>query len=203
MNCPHCQHSNEDAGNFCVECGKALPSAAPSGPRVVTGNAVADTEIGRSVQSDELHKQAGKAFAVLLTLVILITVSIFLMFIQSVSKGGAARVAAGASAPSLVLALIYLSLAIWARKNPLPAALAGLVVFASLMIVGLIGLSLVMVLIPRVTIRSHPLPSSAIIPVLVLFCSLLLGIAVGAAIVVRFVRAIKAGLKHRQLQERM
>jgi predicted amidophosphoribosyltransferase len=59
ITCPHCGAANPSTGTFCESCGKALPSAVASSPRVTSSVAgFAGTDAGRSLQAGELQKQA-------------------------------------------------------------------------------------------------------------------------------------------------
>ena len=71
VTCPHCGASNPPGAAFCESCGKAMPSASPGGPRVVTADALPQTAIGHRVVSDELMKQQKKASTALLIVGIL------------------------------------------------------------------------------------------------------------------------------------
>ena len=176
INCPHCGQVNIDAGAFCAECGKALPSEVPSGPQVVMGNAVASTDAGKSAQAEQLRKQAGGAFGALLAVGILTLIGGIIIFALLKNAGGeAARQAPMLLGVNVVLAIIFTGLAIWARANPLPAAVVGLVLFISIH-----------------TINAVIDPTS-----------IFLGIPVKVIIIVVLIKAVQSGVKYKQLQEQM
>src|SRR5437868_1663764 len=64
--CPHCNAPNVAGAAFCESCGKALPRAAPGGPRVVSADALPQTAAGHKLLGDELLKQQRKASYTLL-----------------------------------------------------------------------------------------------------------------------------------------
>src|SRR5438128_2191853 len=77
--CPHCSAPNVAGSTFCEACGKALPAAAGSGPRLVTGSTFASTGAGQKLQGDELHKQLRRASGALLAVAIIQTLAGLLM----------------------------------------------------------------------------------------------------------------------------
>jgi len=172
ISCPHCGTENSDAGAFCRQCGKALPSAAPSGPRVVTGEQVAATAVGQDLQRSQLRKQAGRAagalFAVAVLHVIGGVVFYFLLKNNPQVEPGAPRILL---IMNLVLAGVYAGLGFWGRVSPLPAAIVGLVLFVSVWAV-----------------------SAVLDP-----ASIVQGIIVKIIVIAVLVRAIQAGVKHKQL----
>ncbi len=175
-NCPHCGVENDGVAAFCVQCGKALPESMPSGPRVVSGDQMAATAVGQNLQADQLRKQAGQAFKALIVVAVLSVIGGVVFFF--ILKSGPKEVADQAPvvlAINLVLAAIYAGLAIWARVNPLPAAIVGLVLFVSVHVI-----------------------SAVIDPM-----SIAQGIIVKIIIVVVLVKAIQAGVKYRQLRAQM
>jgi len=135
--CPHCGAENAEGSAFCAGCGKALPSATPTGPRVVTGEAMAATSAGRSVQEDQLRKQAKQACIALFAVAVLQVLAALLL--SSVLRESNPRAASVVLAVLLVLAAIYTGLGFWARVNPLPAAIVGLVLYVSLVVLDLVA----------------------------------------------------------------
>ena len=171
MNCPHCSAVNADDSQFCEQCGKVIAVAA-SGPRVVHGGKVAATGVGRDLQATALAATAKKAAGALLAVAILQAIAGTVMVY-------AAKKAAVAGTDLTVLyvvvygvAAVFFGLYLWARRNPLPAAISGLVVFLTLH-----GLEAV----------SDPE-------------SIAKGILVKIIIIVVLARAISAGMKHRALK---
>src|SRR5947209_2868350 len=71
--CPHCGAANRVGAQFCESCGKALPAATRTGPRVVGEQDFAATAAGKALQTDELHKQMKKAAGALLAVAIIQT----------------------------------------------------------------------------------------------------------------------------------
>ena len=190
VNCPHCGEMNVDAGQFCASCGKALPSVDAAGPQVVTGNMVAQTDAGRTVQVEQLAAQAKKAFGVLLFVGIAnIVLGVGFHFLLKGLSREAARQHNQAAAQQLaqasgvilvtllILGVIYVFLAIWSRSDPLPAAIIGLVIYVSLQIVGIVQNPVM-----------YANPIAIIIPIV---------------IIIALVKAIQAGVKHKQLKEQM
>src|SRR5215204_4227661 len=66
VSCPHCGASNPSGAAFCESCGKALPAATATSPRVVTADALPQTAVGHRMVGDELVKQQKKASTALL-----------------------------------------------------------------------------------------------------------------------------------------
>jgi hypothetical protein len=137
--CPHCGTANQNFSSFCESCGKALPSGAQSGPRMVT-EAMPSTFAGRQLVSEELKKNLKKAKNALLTVAIIQT--LFGLLIFGVAKS---NMPAGQSFPPVLLitlfgiALIFFGLYAWARHHPLPAAIVGLTLFVTLHLIDAIA----------------------------------------------------------------
>ena len=179
ITCPHCGLAQEEGGQFCSSCGKALPSVVPTGPRVVTGNRVAATAAGKTVQADELRKEAGKAFGALLTVTILAALGalLILFIISNASSEGRVipPLAYALLVAQFVIVAVFAGLAVWARYNPLPAAIAGLVLYATLVVVNVIAN-----------------------PELIGF-----GLFIPLLIVLVLIKAIQSGVRHKQLRDEM
>jgi heme A synthase len=174
--CPHCGTANPPGAAFCASCGKAVPPAVTSRPRVVSHASaeLAGTGVGQVVQAEQLRKQANRAATALLWVAIL----------QAVF--GAIVVASlpadlDSSERSIVMvmvfgvAAIFLALYVWARKQPLPAAILGLVLFVTLHAVAALE-------------DPKELPR---------------GLLVKVFVIVILARAIQAGVKYRQLQKQV
>lgn len=131
--CPHCAAANQNQSAFCESCGKALPSAARSGPRLVTEAAMPSSAGGRQLVAEELKKHSKKAKGALLAVAIIQT--IFGLIIFAASRANAAN---GNGIPPLVgmvvlaIGAIYFGLYAWARHNPLPAAIVGLILYVTM-----------------------------------------------------------------------
>ncbi|KKN81816.1 hypothetical protein LCGC14_0315820 [marine sediment metagenome] len=171
--CPHCQAENPPEAAFCEACGKAVPQTT-DGPRIVEGNQLAVTSSGRAVQADLLHKAARRAATPLIVLGVLqIAIGIALFLINRNSDD--ADVVAAAPIMLAILSLIgvlFLGLGLWARKNPLPASIVGLVVYCTLIVAGAL-------LNPATIIQ---------------------GILIKIIIILVLVRSVGAGLKYKKLK---
>jgi hypothetical protein len=144
MPCPHCGAANPAGSTFCQSCGKAVPTGASGTPRLVTGDAVATTGVGFNLQTDELHKQAKKAAGALLAVAIIMSVfaAIFAANINSRTGRGNAgpfEVNTFAVVIQVVLAAVFWGLWIWARSQPLPPAIVGLVIYGTLVAVNVVS----------------------------------------------------------------
>jgi hypothetical protein len=178
--CPHCGRLQQVLSAFCTGCGMAT-AAGGTGPRIVGVKDIASSKAGQSLQSEQLAKQERKAFITLLVLGILNLV------IGGIITAGAFAVAAQGKATSqtdlrilqvmglanCVIGGIYVGLALWARKSPLPATITGLVIYISL-------LALNGILAPE---------------------SLLGGLIIKVIIIAALANGVSAGLKHRQLRQ--
>jgi hypothetical protein len=142
VTCPHC-HGSSQPGAFCEACGMALPKPVRTAPRVVESTKeFAATTAGRELQSDDLHKQAAKAATPLRWLGILLLIGGGLVFAGGAGsprqgpEQAAMTVVGGAIA---LLGVIFIGLSIWARHQPLPAAIVGLLLYITLMALGAIN----------------------------------------------------------------
>ncbi|MGZ9124713.1 MAG: zinc-ribbon domain-containing protein [Candidatus Binatia bacterium] len=170
--CPHCGAENQATSTFCESCGKALPSTASTGPRLVTDTVIPSTAAGRQLVSEELQRYAKKAKNALLAVAIIQCV--FGLIIYGVAS---ANLPSGQSLPPIVLitifgiGAIFFGLYAWARHSPLPAAIVGLTLFVTMHLVdGLVD--------PTQFGR---------------------GIIMKVIIVVMLVQAIQAGIKYKRL----
>src|SRR3982751_2208343 len=131
ITCPHCGAANPSGAAFCESCGKALPSAAPSGPRVVTGDMLPTSAAGTALVTDELVKQQKQASTALLVVAVLQMVcgAIAVVIISNVNNRGGAAATPVAGTAVLLLAIqlgvaaIFFGLYFWSRKSPLPASI--------------------------------------------------------------------------------
>jgi hypothetical protein len=139
VTCPHCSAPNRAGAAFCESCGKALPTAAPSTPRIVTDAQFATTGAGQKLQADELHKTAKKAAGALLAVAIIQTIICAILLAVASANNRVAALMDSALAVSLIgIAVVFWALYIWARRQPLPAAIVGLVLYATLITVNVI-----------------------------------------------------------------
>ena len=196
LSCPHCQASNPVGSDFCGSCGKALPSAVPSTPRIVADYAT--TGAGQSLQLDELHKQSRKAANWLLVVaVIQIAIGALLFVVSKNMQGGNALIDMGAmSIAAMIVGVLFLGLFFWARKQPLPAAIVGLVLYVTLSILDYVVLFMSISeareqgLLPPAGSgnTSSPTPGLGIPWMKIIIIGML-------------VQAIQAGIKHRRLKK--
>ena len=71
LECPHCGATNVAGAQFCESCGKALPSLYPTGPRVVSADALPQTALGHQLVGGELAKTQKNASTALLVVAII------------------------------------------------------------------------------------------------------------------------------------
>lgn len=171
--CPHCGAMNPSGGAFCESCGKALPSAAASGPRILSSaTGFASTGAGRSMQSDELQKQAKKAAGALLAVAIIQVIFGAILVFALLPAGIPAATRNMIMLSVFGIGAVFFALYFWARKQPLPASIVGLVLFITMHLLDAIA-------DPTALAR---------------------GLIMKIIIIVVLVNAIQAGLKHRQLK---
>jgi hypothetical protein len=191
--CPHCGASNPAGSTFCGACGKALPATAPTGPRLVTGDALAATAAGVKLQSDALHKEAKKAAGALLAVAIIQTLATIVVGFLVYQRGGRAGAGTGGAAGQFVLepyaviivgiiAVLFWGLYFWARVQPLPAAIVGLVIYCTFKAVDVVAALMLMAEGGR---RGG-------------FGGLGIG-CIDIIIIVVLAQAVSAGVKHRRL----
>lgn len=136
--CPHCGALSA-AGAFCQSCGNALPSAIPSGPRIVSGPELASTTAGQKLQGDELMKTAKRARGALLAVAILSTIGIGIVYaiLKNLSKLPDSQILAGMIG-QVIVAAIFWGLYFWSRYQPLPAAIIGLIAYCTLVVINVV-----------------------------------------------------------------
>jgi zinc ribbon protein len=172
--CPHCTAANLPDARFCEACGKALPEPLAGQPRIVDGSDVASTTAGKELQAATLQKQARRAAGALLVVAILQVAFGLLSLAEPEIVFGP-----GIEAPPAVyvtvfgIAAVFFGLFLWARKNPLPAAIVGLVLFLSLHLLEAVAN-------PR---------------------SLAQGVIVKVIVIVILVKAIQAGVQYRKVEK--
>jgi hypothetical protein len=172
--CPHCSTTNPPDARFCESCGESFPETDVSRPRVVSGSDVASTETGRSLQADQLKQQSRKAAGALLAVAILQVIFGTFMYLvarNEVANNPELTVDRAAIGTVYGVGGLFFALYLWARKNPLPAAIVGLVIFVSLHLLDA-------VLDPTAIAR---------------------GIIVKIIIIVVLIKAIQAGVRHRTI----
>jgi hypothetical protein len=191
ISCPHCGAAAEGGGAFCESCGQALPVLS-AGPRVVdVAQGLARTSVGLDMQTAELEKQAKSASKALLAVAIIQSVmsGIVLLLSYGVTNVNAAagRGLEALAIIEMVLAAVYWGLYGWALSQPLPAAIVGLTIYATLITVNVAR-----------HMTAVPQPGAG--------GFLGGGIGVGAVDVIIMVvlsRAISAGVKHRNLKKQI
>ena len=172
ITCPHCGAANPSAA-FCQSCGKALPSAMPSAPRVTTSaTGFAATGAGRALQSDELHKQAKKAAGALLAVAVIQAVFGALIVFVLLPRDLPAETRGVVMVSVFGIAAVFFALYFWARRQPLPASIVGLILFVTIHLIDAVA---------------DP-------------AALARGLIMKIIIIAILVNAIQAGVKYRQLQ---
>src|SRR6185369_7857459 len=141
--CVHCSAPNPIGGAFCESCGKALPSAVPTVPRVLSGDAMPTTSAAAKLLGDELGKQTKSAATTLLVVgIIQIVVGGVLTAVLMSARPG--RTAAQLNLPVVVastagIGVIFIGLYFWARRSPLPATIVGLVIYGTLVLLNMVS----------------------------------------------------------------
>lgn len=175
--CPHCRAVNPPDSRFCAGCGKAMPPAAASRPVIVGAKAFASSAPGRMLQLGELHRRARTARNALFGLGLLqLILGGALFAVGSVATDPEARrglTFIGAAVG--IIGVIFIALGAWAGRNPLPAALCGLVLYCTLAI-------------------GDALASPA---------TLIQGIVIKVIIIAILAKAVSAGVRHRQLKKHL
>ena len=135
--CPHCGAENSSVSAFCQTCGKAMPSAMPGGPRVVTANTLPQSSAGRTLVTGDLQRQMKKASGALLAVAILQAIfGPVMLFIQKSQLE--TQYHRTIEIPALSYAIVFgiagafFALWFWSRINPFAAAIVGLVLFVTI-----------------------------------------------------------------------
>lgn len=201
--CPHCGAINPAGAAFCESCGKALPAAAPTAPRVVTGDTLAYSSAGLTLQADELHKQAKKAATALAVVAVLTTLGA-IIFAAILYNTPPERLEELIITPldvgvNIAVAAIFWVLFVWARKNPLPPAIVGLVLYITLTVVQFIMLAIMI----REAREAADLAPGESLPGGSSAMPGMGGIWIRIFIIIMFVQAIQAGVKHRKLKRQI
>jgi hypothetical protein len=184
--CPHCTVANAGDAQWCESCGMALPIPS-AGPRIVDGTSFAATTAGQHLQSDELDKQAKKAATALMWVAIIQTVLGVIWIVATASNPNMAPITQQPIALGLlIVAAIFWGLFVWARKQPVPAAIVGLVLYSTLKVINLV------LAISQGTIGKQQTVPNGIANT---------GIGwIDIVIIVVLCQAISAGLKYRKMQ---
>lgn len=169
--CPHCGAMNKDTAAFCASCGKAV-QAGSGGPKVIKGSDIASTGAGRQLQGDELAKTARKAVVALSVIAVFQFLgAVYFLLMSSDSRYDSSK-ATMVAAVVAGIGLLFVGLALWAKRAPLPAAIVGLVIIGTLWLVDVIAA-------PENMAR---------------------GIVIKLVIVIMLAQAIQAGIQHRRLK---
>ena len=174
--CPHCGAEYGPGQRFCEACGKAVPpaDAFAGGPRILDASATSGA--GFDLLSRELEKEQKKASTALLIVSCLSTLGavIFGVALYVAVNNGSIRASQLPYLQMLLVfgpVLIYWGLWFWSRNSPMPAAITGLVIFVTFVLVNAAA-------DPR---------------------TLLSAIILKVIIIALLVRAIQAGIKYRRL----
>jgi hypothetical protein len=132
ISCPHCNALGQNPGGFCTSCGKALPTAASSGPRVLGNKDLGSSGAARTLRTDELKAQARKAAGALMAVAVVFAIYGTLFGLGGAQLAGGQHFLSADVILNYVVAALFLGLFFWARKSPLPAAIVGLVIFLTL-----------------------------------------------------------------------
>ncbi len=206
VSCPHCGAANPSTAAFCESCGKALPSAVATGPRVVTAATMPQTALGQQVLEEELRKQTKKASIALGVVAGLTTAGAILfavlIFAIDPPDGQPLPITGVDVVINLFVAGIFWALFVWARKNPLPPAIVGLVLYITMTVLQIILLAM-FVRDARAEREAMGIvepagsgASSSGMPGIG-------GLWLKIFIIVMFVQAIQAGVKHRKLKQQI
>ncbi len=138
--CPHCGASNAVGAAFCESCGKALPSVMPTGPRIISGDAMPQSAAGQKLMGDQLTKQTRRAANTLLVVGLLqLTCGGIAAVALSKLPGSQPEMLTILLAAQLVVGVGFVGLYFWARRSPLPASIVGLVVYCTLVALNVIS----------------------------------------------------------------
>jgi peptidoglycan/LPS O-acetylase OafA/YrhL len=180
--CPHCGAANVAAARFCESCGKALPSAVATGPRVFTGDAMPTSAAGQDLLANELAKQTKRAATTLLVIAILALIGGVIFFVLAANAPPNPAIDPKLYAVTFVIVgVIFGGLYFWARTSPLPATIVGLVIYLTFL-----GISVVTFLTSAQEVegvRGSPVGCIDII------------------IIILLVQGVQAGLKAKRLRE--
>ncbi len=177
ITCPHCGTMNPAGSSFCESCGKALPTSASAGPRVVGEGSIASTSAGQNLQAQELKKKMKSARGALLAVAIIQVVVGFILYAALAGEAGKPNSLMTQADLNimlvviLVIGAIYFGLWAWAKSAPFPAALTGLILYITIWFA---------------EILMDP-------------AAILQGILIKIIIIAVLVKAVQAGLEYRKL----
>ncbi len=137
--CPHCSAGNVGDSQFCHSCGMALP-VANSGPRIISDGTFASTSVGQHLQSDQLHKSSQKASTALLWVAIIQTGVVgFIVWVAQMHNRISFLIRSPVVLGIIAFAGIFWGLYIWSRRQPLPAAIVGLVLYCTMLVLNIVN----------------------------------------------------------------
>lgn len=185
VTCPHCGAANAPTAAFCEACGKALPNLTATGPRVVSADALPQSAVAHRLVSDELVKTQKKATnALLIVAVIQTLVGPLLLLVLSNSQRGQNQITGIVWVMQFGVAAIFWALWAWSLKSTVPAAIVGLILYCTLLVLNIITAVSELAADPDAPRRG---------------CG---GLGIGILdiiIIVMFAQAITAGLKHKRM----
>jgi len=188
VSCPHCGAANVAGAAFCESCGKALPSAVPTGPRVVSADALPQSAVGQRLVSDELVKSQKSASTTLLVVSVLQTIgaAIVIVAVQALRRSNNVEFQVNSLmvVAQVGVAVLFWCLWFWSRSSPLPAAIVGLILYCTLVALNVFFAVSQMAANPDAPRRGFG------------------GIGIGILdiiIIAVLAKGIQAGLKHKQL----
>lgn len=139
VSCPHCVATNVAGAAFCESCGKALPDPNWTGPRLVSTTAMPTTAAGSRMLGDQLLKHTKRAANTLLVVgIIQLVIGALLGAVLSNARQASSPDAAVLVAVTFTLGAIFIGLSFWARRSPLPAAIVGVVLYSTLILLNVI-----------------------------------------------------------------
>lgn len=139
IRCPHCAADNVAGDSFCESCGKALPDPNWGGPRVVSTSAMPSTAAGSRMLGDQLLKHTKRAANTLLVVgIVQLVLGGLLAAVVMNTRGPASAQAPLLFGVQLTLGLLFIGLSFWARRSPLPAAIIGVALYSTLILLNVI-----------------------------------------------------------------
>jgi hypothetical protein len=167
-----------------------------TGPRIITQDQTAQTGIGLQMQAEQLLAECKKAANSLLTVAVIQTIApvIILVLISSVERPEAAdNIFSNVFFIILFgIAALFWGLYIWSRKAPLPATLAGLIIYVTLKVIDFVSIGVMVANAPPSSGNSGGGSSAPV-------GGSIGGIWVTVFIIMMLIRGVKAGLRHREL----
>ena len=166
--CVRCGEPAANGASLCESCGRAtaIPEATPA----VNKPDVVGTSAGRDVQVETLAKHASSASAAMLCVAAIQTLVAVIVGALMLSKLSLVMGIALTGIPAFFLAIYF-----WSRRNPLSAAVCGLVIY---------------IILVALDVATDPK-------------SLLYGLLVKLIIIALLAKGVWSGLKHRELKREL